>query len=78
MIVHLKTKFHLVNDLKINIFININMINSKNMILNFENNIVTISICKNIEMPVIIQKKRHSFIVQCEQFFKQRFQSKQS
>ena len=71
MIAHLKTKFHLINDLKINILVNMNIINSKNMILNFENRFVMISICKNIEISMIIQKKKHQFIVRYEQFFKQ-------
>lgn len=34
-----------------------NMMNSKNLILNFENKDVTISICKNINMSIFIYKK---------------------
>ena len=58
MIAHLKAEFHLVDDLKANILVNMDIMGSENMILNFESRSVTIPTCKNIEMPVTIQKKK--------------------
>ena len=59
-ITHIKAKLHLMNELKTNIFVKINVKKSKNMILNFEKKIFIIFICKNMEVLISIQRKNAS------------------
>lgn len=57
-IMHLRAKVYLINKFKTNMLINMNIINSKKIILNVNKKTMTISICKNFKTPIIIQKKR--------------------
>lgn len=60
MIVQLKIKFHLIDDLKAQMFIKMNIMNSKQMILNFDNKIMIISTCENIEISISFHRKNAS------------------
>ena len=57
---HIKTEFHLINKLKVNILIDMNVMRSENMILNFEKKIFIISTCQNMKIPIFIQRKSAS------------------
>lgn len=57
MIAHLKGEFYLINDLKANLLIGMNIINFKVMMLDFEDKVVTTSICKIIKVFLTTQKK---------------------
>ena len=56
-VAHVKTEFHLMNDLKIKILINMNVMNSEQMIFNFDNNILMISICQNMKISILFHRK---------------------
>jgi hypothetical protein len=53
-ITHIRKKFHLVNDLQINILIEMNIISSKKCILNFKTTNMMFSFCDNIEILITI------------------------
>ena len=55
---HIKAKFHLVNEIKANIFVNMNVMKSKNMILNFDKKIFIIPTCQEIEVVISIERKK--------------------
>ena len=61
---HLKIEFHLIEDLKANVLIKMNIMKFEKIVFNFERKIMTISICKNLEAPISIQKKKTQLIVQ--------------
>ena len=59
-IIHIKIELHLINELKTNILVNMNVMKSKNMILNFEKKILIILTCKKMEVLISIQRKNIS------------------
>ena len=56
-VTHVKTEFHFVDELKIKILININVMNSKQMSFNFDSNILMISICQNMKISISFHRK---------------------
>ena len=54
---HVKKKFHLVNDLKIKMFINMNVMKSERVMLNFDNKIMIVPTCQDMEMPISFHRK---------------------
>lgn len=56
-ITHLTIEFHLMNDLKANVLVEMNVMRLEKMIMNFEKKIITISICENVKISITIQKK---------------------
>lgn len=61
IIIHIKTEFHFVKNLKIKILINMNVMDSKQMIFNFDNNFLVISICQKMKIFIFFHRKK-SFI----------------
>lgn len=61
ILIYFKNEIHFVNDLKINVFIEINMVNFEKIKLNFKNNTLIISICKNFQ--TLIQIKRRNKMI---------------
>ena len=59
VIIYVKTKFHLVNDLKIKILINMNVMNSEQMIFNFDSNSLMISICQKMKIFIFFHRKEN-------------------
>ena len=57
---HFKTKFHIINEIKINMLIKINVMKSKRINLNFENKIIIIFTCKNIQISINFHRKKTS------------------
>ena len=57
---HLKIEFHLIDDFKINVLIEMNIMKLENIIFNFEKKIMVISTCENLEASISIQKKKTS------------------
>jgi hypothetical protein len=53
-IAHIQEKFHLMNDLNVNMLIDIDITRLEDCILNFKIKIMIFSFCKNIEMLIII------------------------
>lgn len=60
MIVDIIKKIHLVNNLKINMLININILVSKCMILNMNQRIILIDSCRNITIKINVMFKKNS------------------
>ena len=58
--VHFKAKFHIINKIKINMLINMNVMKSKRINLNFENKIMIIFTCRNIKMSINFHRKKIS------------------
>ena len=54
---HLKAEFHLIEDLKAKILIEMNIMKSENIIFDFDRKFMTIPTCKNLETTISIQKK---------------------
>ena len=54
---HFKNEMHLIKDLRINVFIEINIMRSKKMKLNFENNSLTIITCESFKASIQIKKR---------------------
>ena len=59
-IAHFKTKFHIINEIKINMLIKMNVMNSKRINLNFENKIMIIFTCRNIQISINFHQKKIS------------------
>ena len=55
--VRLKIELHVINDFKANVLIEMDVMKSKNMIMNFDKKIFTISICQNMKVPLTIKRK---------------------
>ena len=60
VIAHFKKKFHIINDIKINILIKINIIKLKQINLDFENKIITIFTCRNMQIFINFHRKKTS------------------
>lgn len=57
-IVKIEREFHIVDDLVIKIFIDINIIKSKGIILDIGKNVIIIDLCKNIQILFIFINHR--------------------
>ena len=57
-VAHLKTKFHLINTLKINVLLETNMLISEKMILNFVKKILIITTCEVMKVSIQIERKK--------------------
>lgn len=56
----LTTEFHLINNFKINILIDMNVIKSKDIVLNCDKRFMIISTCDDIKVFISVQKKKVS------------------
>ena len=56
-IAQLNIELHIVENLKVNVFIKMNVMKSKCIIMNFEKKFLTISICQNMEVSLTIKRK---------------------
>ena len=54
---HVKVEFFFVDDLKVKILINMNVINLKQMSFNFDSNILIILICQNMKISISFHRK---------------------
>ena len=52
IIAYVIVEIYLINDLKINMLIEINILKSQKIILNFEHNTLTINNCQNIKVAI--------------------------
>lgn len=57
-IAHLKAEFHLIDDLKADILIGMDVMRPEDIILNFEERFMTIPTCQNFEAPISIRRKK--------------------
>ena len=57
---YLKTEFHIVNEIKINMLIKMNVMKSERINLNFENKIMIISTCRDIQVSINFHRKKTS------------------
>ena len=57
ILTHFIGEMHLMNDFKINVFIEINIMKSKKMKLNFENNSLTIITCESFKVSIQMKKQ---------------------
>lgn len=58
VIAYIIVEVYVVDNLKINILMKTNVIKSKDMIINFDKKIIIISICDNVEVPMMIWKRK--------------------
>ena len=57
---HFKTEFHIVNDVKTNMLIEMNVMKSERINLDFENKIMIISTCRDIQVSINFHRKEIS------------------
>jgi hypothetical protein len=60
VLAHFKTEVHLISDLKANVLIEMNIMSSEEMILNFKRKIMIISICDDFETSIFIKRREQS------------------
>lgn len=70
ILTHLKIEIHLMSDLKINVLLKIDVLILEEVILNFERNIMIISICKEFVIKIIIMRKIEKIIKSIKAFEK--------
>ena len=57
---HFKAKFHIVNEIKANMLIKMNVMKSERINLNFENKMMIISTCRDIQISIDFHRRKTS------------------
>lgn len=58
VVIYIKTKCHLIDNFKIKMFIKMNIMKFEQIILNFDDKILQISICQNMKIFILFHRKK--------------------